>query len=64
MSRFKGPNKDLGRVLRGQPEALQPEKRLTKTHGAEARRLARDWIGTKFNALPAEEIEVLLAEDE
>ncbi len=35
---------------------------LRTFHGADARQLARDWIGTKFGASPAEEIEIPLPE--
>ena len=39
-------------------------KILNTFHGADARQKARDWIGTKFGASPAEEIEIPLSEDE
>ena len=33
---------------------------LREFHGPDARRLARDWIGTKFGVSPAAEVEVPL----
>ena len=45
--------------------AMEGRGKILRTfHGADARRLARDWIGTKFGASPAGEIEVLLFEGE
>ena len=39
-------------------------KILNTFHGADAWQKARNWIGTKFGASPAEEIEIPLSEDE
>lgn len=45
--------------------AMEGPKMILRTfHGVHAQQLARDWIGTKFGALPAEEIEVLLPADD
>ena len=45
--------------------AMEGRGKILRTfHGADARRLARDWIGTKFGASPAGEIEVPLFEGE
>ena len=41
-----------------------PHMILNTLHGADARRLAREWVETTYKALPAEEIEVLLPEDD
>ena len=42
--------------------AMEGRDVLNTFHGADARQKARDWVGTKFGASPAEEIEVPLSE--
>ncbi len=42
--------------------AMEDRDVLNTFHGADARQKARDWVGTKFGASPAEEIEVPLSE--
>lgn len=45
--------------------AMEGQGQILNTfHGADARQKARDWIGTKFGASPAEEIEIPLPEGE
>ncbi len=45
--------------------AMEGQGQILNTfHGADARLKARDWIGTKFGASPAEEIEIPLLEAE
>ena len=42
--------------------AMEGRDVLNTFHGVDARQKARDWVGTKFGASPAEEIEVPLSE--
>ncbi len=42
--------------------AMEDRDVLNTFHGADARQKARDWVGMKFGASPAEEIEVPLSE--
>ncbi len=42
--------------------AMEDRDVLNTFHGVDARQKARDWVGTKFGASPAEEIEVPLSE--
>ncbi len=44
--------------------AMQGREVLNTFHGADARRLAREWVGEKFRARPCQEIEVPLEEEE
>lgn len=45
--------------------AMESQGKILNTfHGPAARQLARDWVGTKFGASPAEEIEIPLLEGE
>ncbi len=45
--------------------AMEGRGQILRTfHGVDARQLARDWIGTKFGASPAKEVEIPLPERE
>ena len=45
--------------------AMESRGQILRTfHGVDARQKARDWVGLKFRARPAEEIEVPLPEEE
>ncbi len=44
--------------------AMEGRQVLNTFHGADARQKARDWIGTKFGASPAKEVEIPLPERE